>query len=363
MSRIARHFRSNAVAYVALFLSTPGIAIAAGTVGSVDIIDGDVATVDLADQSVTNAKLANDAVDTTKIATFAIDATKILGNTITSNEIKDESLLASDFAPGQLPSGPTGATGPQGPAGPTGPQGPTGDKGPAGPTGATGATGAAGPKGATGARGARGVQGARGARGLIGPRGLTGRTGARGLVGPRGLRGYIGPRGLRGAIGPQGPRGFIGARGQAGARGPSGVWARGTGHSQGVLVNNYEVNAAPVVSTTVDAPSAGQVLTLANLKFEADVRLTPGAVFGNPAARFANINARVKVDGRWTGMTYVESVHPGREEWHTISLQEPITVGAGRHRVEVFAWMSVDRGNMTAATYVREGSVYAFAIG
>jgi hypothetical protein len=54
----------------------------------------------------------------------------VKNGSLTSRDVKDRGLLAKDFKRGQLPAGPTGASGPQGPAGPPGPQG---DPGPAGP--------------------------------------------------------------------------------------------------------------------------------------------------------------------------------------------------------------------------------------
>ena len=43
-----------------------------------------------------------------------------------SGDVRNQSLLAQDFAPGQLPAGPSGATGQQGPTGPQGAPGPAG---------------------------------------------------------------------------------------------------------------------------------------------------------------------------------------------------------------------------------------------
>jgi hypothetical protein len=50
-------------------------------------------------------------------------------NSVTSINVKDFSLLAKDFKPGQIPAGPAG---PAGAAGPAGPPGPAGAQGPAG---------------------------------------------------------------------------------------------------------------------------------------------------------------------------------------------------------------------------------------
>src|SRR6266516_2328682 len=51
-------------------------------------------------------------------------------NSVTTVQVKDRSLLARDFAVGQIPRGA------QGPAGPAGPAGHAGPAGPAGPAGA-----------------------------------------------------------------------------------------------------------------------------------------------------------------------------------------------------------------------------------
>ena len=42
---------------------------------------------------------------------------------VTSRKVKDSSLLAKDFEPGQLPTAPPGPAGPAGPSGPSGPSG------------------------------------------------------------------------------------------------------------------------------------------------------------------------------------------------------------------------------------------------
>ena len=68
----------------------------------------------------------------------SVGTKQIQRSAVTSTKVKDRSLLAKDFMPGQLPAG---ARGPQGAAGPQGPQGPQGEKGD---------TGAQGPKGETG---------------------------------------------------------------------------------------------------------------------------------------------------------------------------------------------------------------------
>ena len=78
-------------------------------------------------------------------------------NTVGTNQVVDGSLLARDFAPGQLPSGADGARGAQGATGATGARGATGPAGPAGPQGEQGLQGPAGAAGAKGPKGDAGV--------------------------------------------------------------------------------------------------------------------------------------------------------------------------------------------------------------
>lgn len=68
-----------------------------------------VGAAQLRDAAVTNAKLTNGAV--------------------TSDKVRNRSLLAIDFASGQLPRGQAGPAGPAGPAGAAGPAGPAGPAG------------------------------------------------------------------------------------------------------------------------------------------------------------------------------------------------------------------------------------------
>ena len=95
----------------------------------------------------------------------AYAAIKLPANSVSTKQVKNGSLLAADFATGQLPAGAagpkgdtgapgapgaTGARGPQGEQGPTGPAGPTGEQGPKGDTGDKGPKGDTGPAGPTG---------------------------------------------------------------------------------------------------------------------------------------------------------------------------------------------------------------------
>ncbi len=72
------------------------------------------------------------SVGTAQLRDNAVARTKIRNNTINAAKVANRSLLAIDFAAGQLPAGPAG------PAGPTGAAGAAGPAGPAGPPGVSG---------------------------------------------------------------------------------------------------------------------------------------------------------------------------------------------------------------------------------
>ena len=78
------------------------------------------------------AAIPNNSVGTAQLRNDSVTRGKIAHQTITSALIQPGTLLAKDFAAGQLPAGQkgdrgeTGATGPQGPQGERGPQGPAG---------------------------------------------------------------------------------------------------------------------------------------------------------------------------------------------------------------------------------------------
>ena len=80
----------------------------------------------LARNSVGTAQLQFGAVTTPKIRNAAVNNGKVANNAITSSKVRNSSLQRVDFAPGQLPAGPTGPQGPAGPAGPAGAAGPAG---------------------------------------------------------------------------------------------------------------------------------------------------------------------------------------------------------------------------------------------
>ena len=120
------------LSFLALAVAVSGTAYAAHQLGR-----HDVRTYNLAPESVTKSKIAEDAVNGWRV--------------------KDGTLRAKDFRPGELPAGATGPRGEDGPAGPAGPAGSAGPAGPAGPAGEAGATGATGPAGQAGPAGSAGA--------------------------------------------------------------------------------------------------------------------------------------------------------------------------------------------------------------
>lgn len=108
MFKFRRPTPAFGLALVALFVALGGTGIAAVAV----VPSNSVGTAQLRNDSVTRAKIAH--------------------QTITSALIQPGSLLAKDFAAGQLPAGPKGDKGD------TGSQGPQGERGPVGPAGEMG---------------------------------------------------------------------------------------------------------------------------------------------------------------------------------------------------------------------------------
>jgi hypothetical protein len=145
------------VASLALFVAMGGTGYAAVTVTGRDVMNSSLTGKDVRDESLTGKDV----------------------RALTSRDVADRSLLAVDFAPGQLPAGSKGdpgARGPQGATGASGQQGPKGDTGPAGqqgPPGPKGDTGLQGLQGLQGPQGLRGLQGIQGNQGIQGPPGLT----------------------------------------------------------------------------------------------------------------------------------------------------------------------------------------------
>ncbi len=62
----------------------------------------------------------------TNVPLASVGAPQLKSNAVTTSKVKNRSLLAVDFAQGQIPRGPQGPEGPQGTAGAQGPQGAAG---------------------------------------------------------------------------------------------------------------------------------------------------------------------------------------------------------------------------------------------
>ncbi len=71
-------------------------------------------------------KLPGNSVGSAQIRADSVKASELAPNAVSSSNVKNRSLLATDFALGQLPTGATGATGATGVDGPPGAQGPAG---------------------------------------------------------------------------------------------------------------------------------------------------------------------------------------------------------------------------------------------
>src|SRR3954451_17053543 len=76
--------------------------------------------------------LGGGAYAAVKLPSNSVGTKQLKAGAVTGDKVKDASLQAPDFAPGQLPAGA------QGPAGPPGAKGETGAQGPAGPMGESG---------------------------------------------------------------------------------------------------------------------------------------------------------------------------------------------------------------------------------
>ncbi len=118
------------VACIGLTVALGGTGLAAGSavpknsVGTAQLKNNAVTAAKIASNGVTSAKIAanavgsakiaNGAVGNAKLASNAVTGSKVVGNAITSSKVENQSLLAEDFAPGQLPKGPPGPQGPPG---------------------------------------------------------------------------------------------------------------------------------------------------------------------------------------------------------------------------------------------------------
>jgi|GEM_PF-1103434 len=75
-------------------------------------------------------KLPRNSVRSENIRNGQVKAADLARDAVTGRAVKNRSLTAADFAPGQLPAGPRGPQGPQGQQGNPGPTGPAGPRGP-----------------------------------------------------------------------------------------------------------------------------------------------------------------------------------------------------------------------------------------
>jgi hypothetical protein len=151
----------------------------------------------------------------------SVGSKQLKADAVKSKKVLDGSLLAADFAAGQLPAGARG---------PAGPEGPEGRRGPAG------AQGLVGPKGESGAPGPAGNQGP---AGPAGPKGEMGPQGLPGDKGDKGEKGEPGAKGDKGDTGPQGPAGFSGGSGPPGPKGDPGTFPTGPLPAGTTLYGNF----------------------------------------------------------------------------------------------------------------------------
>jgi hypothetical protein len=167
--------------------------------------------------------LGGGAYAATSIPKASVGTAQLRADSVTGPKVSDGSLVAADFAPGQLPRGAAGETGPEGEAGPAGAPGPKGLQGEAGATGPRGERGPQGERGDDGQAGPRGQKGEPGEDGSRGSQGPTGADGEPGASGPKGDKGARGLEGEPGERGPRGERGPQGERGEEGRQGEPGI--------------------------------------------------------------------------------------------------------------------------------------------
>jgi hypothetical protein len=119
LGTLGRHIRQQYAGFLALFVALGGVSYAA-------------------------IALPANSVGSKQIKRGAVKSSDIGKDAVTSVKVKNGSLLATDFKPGQLVAGAPGLTGPQGPKGDTGATGASGAKGDIGTPGNPGTPGAAG---------------------------------------------------------------------------------------------------------------------------------------------------------------------------------------------------------------------------
>jgi hypothetical protein len=114
-SRITEHFRSNIVAYLALFVALSGTAYAAGKIGSRDIRKGAVKSKQIGDNrvrskdirdenGVKSRDLKNDNIRSVDIKDGDLSEADIATGSLTGKSIKDDSLTAAQIDESTFPS-------------------------------------------------------------------------------------------------------------------------------------------------------------------------------------------------------------------------------------------------------------------
>ena len=99
LAKFLGHLRQQWMGALALFLVlTSGVAYAANTVFSEDIVDGEVKSADLANNAVRSPKIGTGQVLTQDLGAGAVDGSKIADGAVDSPKVINESLTNSDLA-------------------------------------------------------------------------------------------------------------------------------------------------------------------------------------------------------------------------------------------------------------------------
>ncbi len=102
-SRVLDHLRRQWMGALSLFLVlTGGVAYAANTIGSSDIIDGEVKTADLAANAVTSPKIADGQVTGADIGQAAVAGAELKNDAVTSQKVLNETLVGNDVVDNTL---------------------------------------------------------------------------------------------------------------------------------------------------------------------------------------------------------------------------------------------------------------------
>jgi len=101
--RVLDHLRRQWMGALALFLVlTGGVAYAANTIASGDIIDGEVKTADLAANAVNSSKIANGQVQVADIGQGAVAADELANGQVKAADIGDGEVKTAEIANGQV---------------------------------------------------------------------------------------------------------------------------------------------------------------------------------------------------------------------------------------------------------------------